>query len=101
MKLKIAPDKWKHFFVGIAMGLFLQAIGWWWLPTHPYLNIALVFMIIVCISYGFELYSKFTGHGHYEVMDAVASIIGGILGMLAAILFISSIWGFYTHIQIA
>jgi hypothetical protein len=36
---------------------------------------------VVAISYGFELYSKYTGHGHYEVMDAVAAIIGGVLGM--------------------
>jgi hypothetical protein len=24
MPNKIAPDKWKHFYVGIAMGLVLQ-----------------------------------------------------------------------------
>lgn len=79
--MKIAPDKWKHFFVGIAMGLFLPAAGYLFLPTHASLNALLSFCIICAISYGFELYSKFTGHGHYDVMDAVASIIGGIVGM--------------------
>ena len=97
---KIAPDKWKHFFVGIAMGMVLQAIAWWWFPARIYLATTLVFAVIVFISYGFELYSKFTGHGHYEVMDAVASVIGGILGMAAAMLFIASIWGLYSHVQV-
>lgn len=84
---KIAPDKWKHFFVGIGMGLVLQAVGIWLLPTHTVVASALAFGVVVIISYGFELYSKFTGHGHYEVMDAVAAIIGGVLGMGLALLF--------------
>lgn len=98
---KIAPDKWKHFFVGIAMGVILQAMAWWCLPNHLYVASMIVLLIIVCVSYGFELYSKFTGHGHYEVMDAVASVIGGILGMAAAMLFIASIWGLYSRVQLA
>ncbi len=98
---KIARDKWKHFFVGIAMGAILQAIAWWWLPSHLYIASMVVLLIIVCISYGFELYSKFTGHGHYEVMDAVASVIGGVLGMAAAMLFIASVWGLYSHVHLA
>jgi hypothetical protein len=77
----IAPDKWKHFFVGIAMGLLLQLAGWYFLAGHPILSAVISFAIITGISYGFELYSKFTGHGHYEVLDAIASIIGGVLGM--------------------
>ena len=40
-------------------------------------------LLVVAVSYGFELFSLITGKGHYDVMDAVASIIGGILGMLA------------------
>ena len=94
---KIAADKWKHFYVGIAMGIILQAAGWYLLPTHIYLVTALVFAIIVFISYGFELYSKFTGHGHYEVMDAVASVIGGILGMTVVMLFIAAINTMTSH----
>jgi hypothetical protein len=82
MLRKIAPDKWKHFFVGIAMGLLLPVIGYFFLPGHPYMNGLISFGLIVAISYGFELYSKFTGHGHYDVMDAVASVIGGLVGML-------------------
>lgn len=67
--------------MGIAMGLLLPALGYFLLPGHPYINGMISFGLIVAISYGFELYSKITGHGHYEVMDAVASIIGGLVGM--------------------
>lgn len=79
--MKIAPDKWKHFYVGILMGLTLQAAGWWLLPGSVLLASILALTIIIAVSYGFELFSKITGHGHYEVLDAVASIIGGLLGM--------------------
>jgi hypothetical protein len=79
--MRIAQDKWKHFWVGIAMGLLFQAVGMYLLPLHLYVATAISFIIVVAISYGFELYSKYTGHGHYEVLDAVAAIIGGVLGM--------------------
>lgn len=79
--MNIPPDKLKHFIVGILMGLVLQATGWWLLPTHIVISSIVAFTIIVAISYGFELFSKITGHGHYEIMDAVASAIGGLLGM--------------------
>jgi VanZ family protein len=79
--MRIAQDKWKHFWVGIAMGLLFQAVGMYLLPMHLYIATAVSFLLVVAISYGFELYSRFTGHGHYEVMDAVAAIIGGVLGM--------------------
>ena len=83
---KIAPDKWKHFYVGILMGIVLQGLGWWLLPGHPGLSAAIAGGIVILISYGFELFSLFTGRGHYEVMDAVASVIGGALGMGAVLL---------------
>lgn len=83
---RIAPDKWKHFFVGLVMGAVVQLAGNWLLPTHLVIATLLAFAIVVAISYGFELYSKFTGHGHYELMDAVAAIIGGLLGMAAVLI---------------
>ena len=79
--MKIPPDKLKHFLVGLLMGLFFQGIAWWLIPTYFITATIITFIIIVTISYGFELFSKITGHGHYEVMDAVASVIGGIIGM--------------------
>jgi hypothetical protein len=85
---KIAKDKWKHFYVGIIMGIVLQAFAFFLLPDHRQLATALVFLVIAGVSYGFELYSLFTGHGHYDFKDAVASVLGGILGMAMAFLFL-------------
>lgn len=76
--LNIARDKWKHFFTGIPMGLVLQAIAWYLYPPLMYL---LAFLAVCAISYGFELISLISGKGHYEIKDAIASIIGGVLGM--------------------
>jgi glycopeptide antibiotics resistance protein len=78
---KIAPDKWRHFFVGIAMGTVLQALLLFLLSAHHSLATLITFLLIIAISYGFELTSKFTHRGHYDLMDAVASIIGGMLGI--------------------
>lgn len=81
MLRNIQPDKWKHFFVGIAMGAFLEAVMLWLLPDSIIQATIIVFVIVVAISYGFELFSKFSGWGHYDVNDAIASIIGGVIGM--------------------
>lgn len=78
---RIQPDKWKHFWVGIAMGIVLQGLGLWLLPEWPLISILLPLLIVVVVSYGFELFSRVTGKGHYEIMDAVAAIIGGVIGM--------------------
>jgi len=79
--MKIAPDKWKHFFVGIAMGIVLQALLWFLFPGQVILETVIAFIMVIVISYGFELFSKFTGKGHYDINDAVAGVIGGVLGM--------------------
>jgi len=84
---KIAPDKWKHFFVGILMGAILQAFLLFLIPAHPILTLVIVLILVIIISYGFELTSKLTRRGHYDLMDAVASTIGGILGMGLMLLF--------------
>lgn len=77
----VAPDKWKHFFTGIVMGAMLQAFISFLLKDHFALATTITFILVLGISYGFELFSKITGHGHYDFMDAVASSIGGSLGM--------------------
>jgi glycopeptide antibiotics resistance protein len=84
---KIAPDKWRHFYAGILMGLVLQIAGLWLLADQPVLGTGIVLMIVIVISYGFELFSKLTGMGVYDFMDAVATVIGGVAGMIAAALF--------------
>ena len=84
--MKIARDKWKHFFVGIVMGAILQAFATWLLTDHHTLATILAFIVVIAISYGFELVSLITGKGHYDFMDAVASTIGGVIGMGLAFL---------------
>jgi len=79
---RIEADKWKHFLTGIVMGVMLQAAALLFLPNYPIAGTALVFLVVVAISYGFELFSKISGKGHYDVMDAVASTIGGATGMI-------------------
>lgn len=89
--IKIAPDKWKHFFVGIVMGVSLQAAAWYLMPTHFIAGTIATGIIVVAISYGFEIFSLITKRGHYEILDAVATIIGGAIGIaiILLILFIS------------
>jgi len=84
--MRIAPDKQKHFLVGIMMGAFLQAFFLFELPHHPLLAVASSFILSFVIAYGFELFSKFTGRGHYELMDAIAAMIGAVLGIAVALL---------------
>lgn len=85
--MKIGRDKWKHFFVGVPMGIVLQAFLWFLFPNQPVLEAVIAFILVVAIGYGFELYSKFTGKGHYEINDAVASTIGGVIGMGIVLIF--------------
>ena len=94
MLRNIQPDKWKHFFVGIAMGAFLQVVAYWLFPGSAIKAIFIVFVVIVAISYGFELFSKFSGWGRYDIYDAIASIIGGVIGMsvVAAFQYKFRIW---------
>ena len=84
--MKIAPDKRKHFFVGIVMGAVLQAFFSFLLDGHRALTILLAIIFSIAIAYGFELFSKFTGKGHYEVMDAVAGVAGAVVGITGVVL---------------
>ena len=78
---KVAPDKWRHFYTGIPMGAVLQGLGWWLFPGDLLLTTIIVFLVVCAISYGFELFSKITGMGVYDFMDAVWSVFGGIIGI--------------------
>jgi glycopeptide antibiotics resistance protein len=81
MLRKIARDKWKHFFVGIGMGIFLQAFFLYALDISMTFAFIWSLVLSIVISFGFEFYSLITGHGHYEVMDAVAGIAGALVGL--------------------
>jgi VanZ family protein len=93
MANKIAPDKWKHFFVGIVMGLVLQGFASFLLKDHLAIATCIAFGLVLAISYGFELFSKFTGMGHYDFIDAVAGALGGVLGM--ALMLFATVYVFH------
>ena len=84
---KVAPDKWKHFFVGIVMGAVFQGFTSFLLRDHLILATVIAFILVIAVSYGFELFSKTTSFGIYDFIDAVASAIGGVIGMALALLF--------------
>lgn len=86
--IKINRDKWKHFYVGIALGIMTTWLCHLYWPLQPVLAIVVSFIIIIAVCYGFELFSLTTGRGHYELKDALAGIIGGTLGLLAYQLFL-------------
>jgi len=79
--IKLAPDKKKHFWVGMLMGAIFHILVIFFIPQNFWLSILITFILIVALCYGFELFSLITKLGHYEVMDAIAGIIGGIIGM--------------------
>ena len=85
--MKIAPDKQKHFFVGIGIGVAMELFCSYLLPAHVLIAAFLAAAISFAGAYAFELYSKFTGRGHYELMDAIAALIGAIPGILVVVLF--------------
>jgi hypothetical protein len=51
------------------------------LDEHQALSILLALFFSAAIGYGFELFSKITGKGHYDFMDAVATVIGALPGI--------------------
>lgn len=73
------------------MGIVLQAFALYLLPTHFLAGIIATFIVVIAISYGFEIFSLITKKGHYEILDAIAAIIGGAIGIavILLILFIS------------
>ncbi|MGZ3880689.1 MAG: hypothetical protein ACXVBF_05100 [Flavisolibacter sp.] len=85
--MKIAPDKQKHFLVGIVIGLAMEAFFSYLLPNHLVISALLSVAVSFAGAYAFELYSRFTGHGHYELMDAIAALIGAIPGIAIVLLF--------------
>jgi glycopeptide antibiotics resistance protein len=85
LKNKIAADKWRHFYAGIPLGIVLQVIARWMYGPPLYQAVLIAFAGVVAVSYGFELFSKVTGMGVYDFMDAVASVIGGVLGIGVAV----------------
>lgn len=84
--IKIAPDKKKHFWVGMLVGAILQIFTLYLFPQHYIISIIITFVLIVALTYGFELFSLITKRGHYEILDAIAGTIGGAIGMVIILL---------------
>ncbi len=88
VKFNIARDKWRHFYAGVPLGIFCQLIANWMYGASMITAVIAAFIAVSAVSYGFELFSKITGLGVYDFMDAVASVIGGVLGMVIILLVI-------------
>jgi hypothetical protein len=83
--MKIERDKWRHFWVGLAMGFVLQLLMISFLPYSWVWESITVLFLVVTASYGFELISLVSGKGHYDLIDAVAGVVGGIIGQVLAL----------------
>lgn len=86
MRNKIAADKWKHFWVGIPLGAVLQVAAFYFF-TETYAAVLAASVLLIMICYGFELFSKITKLGHHDLIDAVAGILGGAIGVGVIVLF--------------
>lgn len=75
------------FFCRHIDGCCFTGVPAFLIPARPLLTVLIALILVLAISYGFEVASKITRRGVYDVMDAVASVIGGIVGMLIPILF--------------
>ena len=75
--IRITPDKWKHFFVGLFLGAVVYLFIYYFLKFRTVTIIAVTLGAVVTVSYVFELFSLVTGKGHYEFLDAFAGILGG------------------------
>lgn len=63
------------------MGACLQMAAHWLMPHLAVTATIVALAFVLAISFGFELFSLLTGWGRYDFYDAIASIIGGVLGM--------------------
>ena len=79
---KWQPDKWKHFYTGIPLGILLQLTADYYSEQLPFQSYFASFVVLAAICYGFELLSLITRKGHYDLMDAIAGIAGGLIGIL-------------------
>ena len=68
------------------MGTVLQLTSFYFLPLNQLLASGVSFLILLAGCYAFELFSLITGKGHYELLDVVAGVIGGVVGIGAVLL---------------
>ena len=80
-----AMDKGKNFMTGIAIGVATQAFLWMILPPQIKLVTLVSLIAVMVLNYGFDVYAK-RKKGNYEVLDAAAGTIGGVIGMTLILL---------------
>ena len=76
--MKIAADKWKHFYVGIGLGAIGHAAALFYLHLSLFPAFMLALGFVAAVGFGFELFSLITGLGHSDLMDGVATVLGGL-----------------------
>lgn len=86
--MKLAPDKWRHIFAGFFIGLVLPLIGYYMFDLPMLSNYFLSLFGLMLISYGFEVFSFVSGKGHYDMVDAVVTVLGGLPGLALSGLFL-------------
>jgi len=74
--MEIPKDKQLHFVAGIIIALI----------TIP-IPILYSFLIVCTAAIGKEVYDKVSGKGNCEILDAMATIVGGIIVILLRYLF--------------
>lgn len=80
--MKIAQDKWKHFYVGLFMAVFFQVLLQLCFKLAFGEALAVSFILVNIVGFGFELFSYITQWGHAELKDALATLLGGVAGAL-------------------
>lgn len=75
------------FFCCNPLGIILQSGSLYIFPSHFLWATALSFLVLLAGCYAFELFSLVTGKGHYELLDIVAGMFGGAIGIGAVLLF--------------
>jgi len=73
----IPCDKRLHFLIGVILTSLLACFK---------LNLMYIFILIILIAFGIEIYQKITHTGKYEIFDAIAVIIGSVFVLLPLIL---------------
>jgi hypothetical protein len=86
--MKLAPDKWRHIFAGFFIGLVLPIIGHYMFDFPVVSNYFLSVFGLMLISYGFEVFSFVSGKGHYDMVDAIVTVLGGLPGLAFSVFFI-------------
>lgn len=84
MPFAFTPDKYLHFYVGLPLGFALLMAFKIVFPRREVFEMLWAVFFTAVIGYGFELFSLLTGRGHHDVWDAVATVVGGIIGVSAA-----------------